>query len=259
MTRFNCRPCRTALIALLTMLSGALAGHLHADSQRLELPPPTPYKASYQARAMGMRTQAVRELSRNTDGTYVLEHGLQLRVMGTTPLRVSERSQFRWGSHGVEPLHYHLEQGGVRRRDETIEFDWDNQVATLHRDGSTRQDSLQAGMLDALSASAQASALLAELAKTMDFAAGDIRLSYTLMAINMVDEQEFLIQGTETISTDMGELRTVRLQRVRDPDSRRSTTLWLAIDHEYNLVRLQQIEGSTSTELLLQKIEFTAD
>lgn len=245
--------------SLLAMIGIALVAVIHtpaALSDQQTLQPPTPYSASYQARAMGMRTEAFRELKRLPDGSYQLQHGLHLRALGATLVRVNESSQFEWQDHGVVPLRYEFQQSGVRRRDEVILFDWAAGQATLHRDGNTRQDTLSHGMLDALSASAQASALLAQLAQQRDFSAGNLRLSYTLMAINMIDEHEFEIEGTEVIETGIGPLNTVRLKRIRDADSKRSTTLWLAIDHEYTLARLQQIEGGTSTELLLQSLQF---
>jgi len=55
----------------------------------------------------------------------------------------------------------------------------------------------------------------------------------------------------ETMSTPLGELNTVRLDRVREADKNRETSLWLAVDHALLLVRLKQTEADKGFELNL--------
>lgn len=73
-----------------------------------------------------------------------------------------------------------------------------------------------------------------------------------------IDEHDYRIASYETIDTLMGELNTVKLERVRDPESSRSTEIWLASAYEFVLARLVQTESSGSrTELLLKSFEQT--
>ena len=61
----------------------------------------------------------------------------------------------------------------------------------------------------------------------------------------------FAIAGMETMSTPLGELNTVRLDRIREADKKRETSLWLAVDHALLLVRLKQTEADKGFELNL--------
>lgn len=220
------------------------------------LPPPTPYSAQYQARSMGMRTGAYRELTLQQDNTYELRHGLSLKLLGATLISVEERSHFQWSDLGAIPLDYQYEQGGVRNRDELIRFNWDAGIANITRNGNQREAQLLAGMLDNLSFTAQMSAELLRLAQQQALGGSGTSLTFTLMEANDTDTHEYAVIGTETLNTDIGEIETLMLERVRDPGSERSTIFWLATDYEYALARLEQTESNgTRTELMLKSIE----
>jgi hypothetical protein len=55
----------------------------------------------------------------------------------------------------------------------------------------------------------------------------------------------------ETVETPLGALSTVRVDRIRDDDKKRETSLWLAVDHAFLLVRLKQMEEDKGFELNL--------
>ena len=48
--------------------------------------------------------------------------------------------------------------------------------------------------------------------------------------------------GEDRVTTRAGQFDAVEVERVRDPDSKRQTTLWFAKDWNYLLVRLSQME-----------------
>lgn len=221
------------------------------------LPPPRPYQAEYQARASGMRTSAYRRLSRTADNHYEISHGLSLRMLRANVVTVNETSQFSWHADGALAHRYQFEQSGVRRRKEQVEFDWANHTALMTRDGEQNQADLEPGALDNLSFSVHMSALLVHAQQGGDsdaFAEGAL-YSFTIVDGREVDEQTYRVLGEETLSTPQGELHTLKAERVRDTDSRRSTVLWLAKDYDYVLVRLEQSESNGSrTELVLQSI-----
>ncbi|ALO46640.1 DUF3108 domain-containing protein [Pseudohongiella spirulinae] len=256
----NTRTCmlmagKLALFSSLLMATSTSLAQSGIELDGVALPAPTPYAATYQARAMGFRTEAYRQLNLQQDDSYHVRHGLELSVLGATLISVEESSQFNWSDRGAVPLDYHYRQGGVRKRDERISFDWDSSIAMMNRDERQKQAELQGGLLDNLSFTAQMSADLLRLAQTTDLTAGGQTLQYELMDWNEVDIHTYTIVGAERIETLLGEVDTLKIERVRAPERDRSTTIWLAVDHEYTLARLEQVEGGTRTELLLKSIE----
>ena len=258
-------PTRTLLTGLLlTLLTGTAV--IHASSAAADqhaaataLRAPTPYEATYQARARGMRTDAYRYLRATDDEIFEVSHGLSVSILGANLITVQETSQFRWADHGAMPLWYTFDQSGVRRRHEHVTFDWSSDRATVETDSGEYETAIHAGVLDNLSFSAQMSAELYSRGEPgAQPLAVDQVLTFQIIDGDEVDVHDYRIVSYETIETLVGELDTVRLARVREPDSSRSTEIWLASDHEFVLARLVQIESSGSrTELLLKSLEQT--
>ena len=60
-----------------------------------------------------------------------------------------------------------------------------------------------------------------------------------------------IVQGV--ILSEAGVLLAVRVERQRDAASERQTVLWFSPSHDYNLVRLLQVEDGDHHELNIQK------
>lgn len=229
-----------------------------------DLPAPQPYQAEYEARAMGMSTEAYRTLSLEDDGSYFLRHGLDLSILGATLIEVEERSQFQWQSHGVQPTAYAFEQGGIRKRQESVDFDWQNGSVTLQRDENQQVIDAEPGMLDGLSFSAQLSAMVKQFdneGRLVDVQPeSPIRLSFTIVDGRESEVHEYDVLGFEDVETKQGTVNALRVERWREPDSERSTIIWLAADYDYTLAHLEQTESNgTTTTLSLTSIEFSGE
>lgn len=212
---------------------------------------PTPYEARYQARARGLSTDAYRNLVQTADNVYQLSHGLSLRVLGANLITVAETSHFYWLDSGAVPVSYAFEQSGLRRRQENIRFDWDTRRATVVRDDQETVTDIHDGLLDNLSFTAQMSS---QLHARADLLAPGTTLDYQILDGTEPETQQYRVAARETVDTLAGPLDTVLIERIREPDSDRSTRIWLAVDHEFVLARLEQIEDGDTTELLLSSI-----
>lgn len=225
------------------------------------LPAPIPYEALYEARAMGMRSTAYRRLE-SSDNQFSLSHGLSVSVLGANLITVEEKSVFTWGERGARPLQYQYKQTGVRRRDERVVFNADAadpslSIATMTREDREQTLSVDAATLDDLSFSAQ---LSADLMHKPQLRAADSVLSYQIVDARRLDTHDYRVLGEELISTPAGDLKTLKLERIRDADSERNTTIWLSESHQYILAKLSQTEGGGSAmELTLLEIEWTGD
>ncbi len=209
---------------------------------------------------MGMSTEAYRTLSIEDDGSYYLRHGLDLSILGATLIDVEERSYFQWQSRGVQPTEYAFEQGGIRKRQESVDFDWQADSITLRRDDNEQVINAEPGMLDGLSFSAQLTAMVQQFDAQDRLATLDdspIRLSFTIVDGRESEVHEYDIVAFEDVETQLGTIPALRIERWREPDSERSTILWLAVDYQYTLARLEQTESNgTTTTLSLTEIEF---
>lgn len=225
------------------------------------LPAPMTYDAEYEARAMGMSTNAYRRLESTGDNQFTLSHGLSLSVLGANLITVEEKSLFNWDESGAVPLAYHYRQTGVRRRDERVAFDWnagnpDQSTATMNRDDREQTQNISKSTLDNLSFSAQ---LSADLMNNPALRAADTLLSYQILDARRLETHEYRVVGEEIINTPAGELDTVKLERIRDIDSERTTAIWLSKNHQYTLAKLSQTEGGSDMELSLTQITWTGE
>ncbi|HDZ09138.1 DUF3108 domain-containing protein [Pseudohongiella sp.] len=238
-----------AMVALtVTALTPAAPLYGNADEEAAALIAPTPYEARYEARARGLSTDAYRNLVQTDTNVYQLGHGLSLRVLGANLITVTETSHFYWIDSGAVPVSYSYEQSGLRRRQEQISFDWEQQRASVVRNDRETDTAIYPGLLDNLSFTAQMSSQLNANADLLDVGT---TLEYQILDGTEPETQVYRVAARETVETLAGALDTVLVERVREPDSDRSTRIWLAIDHEFVLAKLEQVEDGDTTELLL--------
>jgi hypothetical protein len=187
-----------SILSVLSTLFWAVAAALAADQPLA----PLPYAASYEARAMGMRTSAYRTLELADNNRFRLNHGLSVTALGANLITVNESTEFVWQAQGAVPLQYHYQQSGVRRRDEQVAFDWQQLSAAMNRDGREQTQTLESGMQDNLSFSAQMSA---DLLNQPDLRTTDTLLTYQILDARRLEHHEYRVAGEERISTAAGE------------------------------------------------------
>ncbi len=223
----------------------------------------SPYEAEYEARSRGLTSTAYRVMQQSqTDddtrvGTYRLTQGLSVRVLGANLITIEESSNFAQAGTSLLAGAYRYEQTGISRRHEHIRFDWQDRLAHVStRDGEQTHE-LPDGALDQLAFTAQMR-LDVQIALERDSGRSDF--TYTIMDEHGTDEHLYRLQGKETLETPFGVLETLRLERIREPDSPRTTTVWLAPEAGYIMARLLQTEeNGPDTELLLSSLTWTGD
>ncbi|OFE11543.1 hypothetical protein PHACT_13460 [Pseudohongiella acticola] len=249
------------VVTAMSVFVAAFAAQLYAGSadsganstetESSVLIAPSPYEAAYEARARGLSTEAYRNLEETGDNVYRLSHGLSLRVLGANLISVTETSHFYWQDSGAVPVSYAFEQSGLRKREETIQFDWENASASVTRDDRQSETAIRAGLLDNLSFTAQMSA---QLNANPDLLETGTTLEYQILDGTEPETHEYRVVDRENVDTLAGSLDTLLIERVRDPDSDRSTRIWLAVEHAFVLAKLEQIEDGDRTELLLASL-----
>ena len=199
------------------------------------------YRAEYVAEYQGLpvRARGVREFSSLGNDRFQL-------VSSATSLfvKLTESTRFEKLDGKLMPLSYsYVRKGMGKNKQENLDFDW--QQMQLHHEGTTSE--LTADTLDKLSYQFQ---LQSDVADAVSAGLTDTILSYQIADEEKRKIYRFRISGEETLETPIGDLRTVKVERLRDDDERQ-TIFWLAADHSFLLVRLVQVEKDRGFELNL--------
>ncbi len=246
------------LTMALALFSAAMSsGHAGATldaSATAHAEAPRPYHAEYEARSHGMSSTAIRELRHSGDGLYRISQGLEVRVLGARLIAVDETSHFAWVEDQAIPAEYRYRQRGISRRDERLSFDWSEMMLEYEDRSTSGSMPIERGQLDPLGFSVQLSADV----KAARLAQNDRNdFIYRIVDVDDRDEHLYRIMGEEMLKTPAGELKTLRIERIREPGASRSTVIWLASEHDYILARLEQTTRSgNTTELALKSVEW---
>jgi len=215
-------------------------------------PPPASFSASYTVHKGNILLGEMRRtLSRPADARYLFRtetYGTGLAALFVKD-RIVESSEWEYHSGLMRPLHYsYRKSGGKRERQLEQRFDWGHKV--VNSAGSTQASStlpIVAGTLDKLAY---------QIALMGDLKQGKTELAYTLLDDDETKTYRFQVTGEETLSTPLGALKTLRVERIMEAGSKRHTTFWCAPDLNYLLVRLDQRENdSDEFSALIQSVE----
>ncbi|MGS2723098.1 DUF3108 domain-containing protein [Porticoccus sp. GXU_MW_L64] len=230
-----------AVTALLTCLLCATA---HSAT-----PEPTPqlepFTANYGAKYKGMHLKAIRTLEPLENGHYrISSHARHLFFGG-----IKESSEFALQGNRIKPTNYQMKRKILGSgRTETAAFDWvNNQVTSIYK-GDASELTLAGNELDWLGYQLQIS---------LDLMAGKTELHYRIVRRGQTKDYYFQVVGEETIDTPMGEINTVKLERVKDPN-KRQTTFWMAPKYNYLLAKFHRVENDGDEySLYLRSVEMT--
>jgi hypothetical protein len=208
---------------------------------------PRLFHAEYVAKFEGLpiKAKGVRELQRLEDGDYRLTSSATSMFA-----RVRETSEFSFTGDQLAPSRYDYTRGGLGKRKQAfLAFDYGSETIQ-HEDGTSE---LIEGTLDKLSYQYQ---LQLDLAKLELSESSSSTLEYTVADGDKLRYYRFRIAGEEVLTTPAGDMLTVKLERIREHNSDRHTTFWLAKDHGYLLTKLKQQESGKGFELNLESFSF---
>lgn len=196
------------------------------------------YSAEYQASANGLAATATRSLRRQGENSYRLSNSLEAKLAGQTLARLEQASEFTLQGKQLLPLNYSYQLSGVSRASHAIFFNWDAGIALSTEDDESWQLQLVDGVMDQLSYQvAMRQALLDDSEDSAEF-------SFKILDGDAIETHAYRLVGEEFISTPLGELNTVKLERVREASDERVTEIWLAKDWNYLLTRIEQLNRS---------------
>ncbi|MDX1799921.1 MAG: DUF3108 domain-containing protein [Marinobacter sp.] len=255
---------RQACLALVLTLFGICTSHAQAADttpqkaaetpadQPAPVPPASPLSpvsVSYTAsidKGIELNGSATRSLEHLKDGTWLVRFNVDSFVAD-----IRETLHFRWQDNRVVPLAYHYRLSGllIRDRENKLDYDWDkHRVSGKVRGKSFTMDAPD-GALDPLGY---------QLQLREDLRAGKKEMAYQVTDKARYETSRFAVIGQEKLATELGKLDTLKVEKVRAPDSKRETLMWFAPDKDYLLVRLVQVEtDGTRYEINIKKADLS--
>ncbi|MCO1334447.1 DUF3108 domain-containing protein [Microbulbifer sp. OS29] len=205
-----------------------------------------PFKATYAARFNGVSITATRELSGQEDNWRLDFDSSALFA------NIKEYSRFTSQDGLVTPRHYEYRRTGLGRdRATVLNFEPSKGlVFNVHNPERDLKD-VPPNILDKVSYQMQLA---------LDIAAGKKDLQYKIADGKKIRDYKFNQIGTETLKTPLGPVETIKVARVRDTESGRETTVWIAPQWNYALVKLiQREENGKRYQINLTKLSINGE
>lgn len=193
------------------------------------------FSAYYQARTNGMRGEAERHLLRQADGHYRLDVSLEARMLGVPLGKLKQSSVFKYEYGIIQPADYSYQVTGITRDYESVDFDWDTGSALSQEDDNSWTVELGDTTLDQLSYQVALALRLEE----GNAGIGD-EFEFEIVDGPNLETHLYRLTAEEILETPLGELNTVKLERIRNNNSGRVTNIWLARDWDYVITKIEQ-------------------
>ena len=222
-----------AIATLFALALSCFANSCHSQNTRL-----LEYVAEYEASANGLAATATRSLSKIDENSYRVSNSLQASLAGQTLASLVQASEFIIEGNRVVPLNYTYQLSGVSRASHAIFFNWDAEIALSTEDDESWQLPLRDGVMDQLSYQV---ALRQALIDNSD---SEAIFSFDIIDGDAIEMQQYRLVGEEILSTPLGELNTLKLERVREASDQRASKIWLAVDWNFLLTRIEQLNNS---------------
>lgn len=207
----------------------------------------TPFEASFSAsieQGITLSGSAKRILSDQKNGVWLYRTSVKSFVAD-----IEESVVLKWQNGQVIPLRYRYKLSGllIRDREETIDFDWKQNLATGRYKEKAFEVTLSPGLLDPLGY---------QLQLHQDIKAGKREMKYRYVRHGRLDRDKFAVINEGLIKTPQGEINALTVEKLRGEGAKRETLMWFAPKFDHMLVQLLQTEPDGSRyELHLKSIK----
>ena len=209
---------------------------------------PVTFKATYKLYASGLEiAESVREVSKTGENQY--NYRSESHTIGIAAFfhkdNIIENSNWKIMANKLVPTDYsYVRTRGKKNKNISVRFDWDRKTIASQVNDNKIELPLTDGMLDKLSY---------QYAIMHDLHHNQFPEQYTVADARKVKTYQFEKAGKETITTPLGDMDTVKINRI-DDETRLS--FWCAPELQYLPVKIEQTEedGQVITTVI-QNIE----
>ncbi len=220
------------LIRFVALLSFSFAVHASQDESPTVVPDlfSATYEADYGTFTL-KATRTLRKLPNNHYQLYFKAHHWLGKIDEVSEFDIDQEGQL------IPHLYTYSRTGLGRNRSAILNFDWDKKRVSNNVQNKEWSMDLPVNALDKLSY---------QLQLRTDLLNNKVEMEYKVADGGHTKVYDFEIMGEELLDTPVGKLKAVKVKRMRRNNSR-VTYLWLALDWNHLLVRLQQKEKDGKT------------
>jgi hypothetical protein len=206
--------------------------------------PPAPFSAEYEVfqndKKLGRGTITLRALPGGQWEMVTRSEATQGLASAAGVTR-NERSVLSWAGGKPEVVEYRMQQKAAwSERKLVLQVDAATRSARSTYKDKTTSLAYRPGMLDRHGVTA---AIMADLAAN----AGKQELRYDVAGRNELEQQRYAVAAAVKLTTALGVMRAVRVERIRDGDSGRVTKIWFARERGWLPLRIKQYEADGET------------
>ena len=193
----------------------------------------TPHTATYTAKIKkgnSINGEAVRELRQLKNGQWL--YRFDVDSMAAT---IKESLILEWDTIRVHPIKYDYELSGffIKDRNRSINFDRKSNTASGSHKKQNWKITTPENVLDRLGY---------QLQLLIDISSGSKEVNYQIAHKGRIEPSLFRVLREEEVSTAIGHVNSVLIEKVRDKDNKRKTLLWFSKAQPLLLLKMSQIE-----------------
>ena len=225
----------------LWQIAGLLMGVFHSGLSAMAETTLSLYTAEYRTKLAGPSVTLTRTLTEE-DGRFHLTQGGKKAFM----IKLSEDSQFSVEGDRIVGEKFVYQLGGVSNRRREVLFDEEAGTIRSLRKKEWTEHPWSPEVLDRLSQQEQMrlKLLLAE--------APPARISLSIVDGPKIKLKHFDLIETAILETPVGALNTLHYRLIHDEPDERSSDTWLAVDHDFLMVRTEHVEKGSQTVIQLE-------
>jgi hypothetical protein len=201
-----------------------------------------PFHAEYTTSRNGeVLGRTVLDLVDNRNGTWTMTSDTRGTegLAGLLGIELRETSQFRWTSEGPQSVSYKYHQGGIKRRDRTMQFDADARLVRVADNKGKREYAWQPGTIERN---------LVSLALGAELARGQQAMTFPVAGKRDIAVQHYAARATQSIEVPAGTWDSIRVERT---DAGKDTTSWFAKAIGWLPVRIRKSDDDATMTLEL--------
>lgn len=237
------KPITTMLLSLSLSFSASaetLTPEAPAATQMQLIPFKAEYQASYNLGWFSISISGERKLEQLANGQWLVSFEASTHGAG-----YKESSLFSYQDNAFQPLEYHHKTTGLLPKDTRfLRFN----PATKAIDDLENNRSLASQWVDGIQDN-----LTYMLQAGFDLANGKTNLSYPVLKVKNLKQENFKVVGQDRLKTKVGALDTIKVEQ--DLGKKRLVTVWFAPSLNYQMVQLIDSEkGKTSLKIEIVKL-----
>ncbi len=216
---------------------------------------PDEFTVNYDARYRGLRALATISLAQQEDGAYLARSLIAIKLLGATVTSIDESSLFDWVNERPQPRCYDFIQSGLGKRQRSIRFDWEQNLAQAQVNDQLTELPLTTLTLDEMSMYSLIKQAISE---------GEQDIYFNVIDRNQVEEYHYRLIGEESVTSPVGTFSALKVERVRE-NSERETLIWFSPSHDMLLIKISHRDPDgdeyeiTIKDALLNGIPITAE